>query len=1001
MSLRVDTNTDRVSYAGAPTGDVCAMAWINASSLGTQYDAVYWSGDATAGANAYDASAMLVFGNPANNMEFWGKDSTAARIGPFTPNGVGSFATNTWYHVAVNYNTANGGTCEVFVDGISRGTGTMGSAAAFQTERTEWGNDANSDNHPTVSIFNPKIWNRKLTATEIQAEMLQQMPVDATSIWSAAQFDNDTTGLVDLSGNGRDYTETGTLTVDNLPDPSIPLTLATTDQEGFRFGEDDGSESAHTWTDAQDTNITAPTGTKLLRVLVDAADDPSSAAYTLRAQKNGSGGYAPVALGATTPEIFGTVTFGAIGTGANGSTTVAPSYPASITAGQYLVLVVTSGGTGDPTPTTPSGWTFLATGASTDGTFGVDAGPRRVTVFGREADGTETGTVTVSITSGNTCRGTISRFTRSGSGSWVVEAQGANDSTSGTGFSATGASMNWNTGDVAIVAVGQRVDTVTQSAQSLTATGVTFGTRTNRANTAVTTGNDHRHVVDTFAAITSTSDVDAAPTWAFTGSAACSGGVVFVRLREYTAAVNNEVYVSASANIAGGGEATTARLTAPSGKSTSDFVTGRRWDDENGTDTIDITTDDYTEVEWAITMAGSLSNGDYFDFRVYSGNTALDTYGVTPRWTIGSGSSATADSSPLDAADQLTGSMSVAVAMSSSPRDSNDGVSSGATLSVSVSGSPLDLADALSAGGTLPVAITGAPQDQNDGLAASGGAPAATGDAALRDQSDLEESTASLAVTMAGSLGDARENLAAATTLAIAVGSAILDGPDTLSAAIAAAVSASATVLDRPDLSAGAGTIAVSMSTGVTDSTDFMQSLAGAVSTVMDGTLRDANDGAAGSMLVTVTAAGTLQDQVDRLAAAATLPIAAVGSLADQPDRLAGAASLAVSATTSVVDVGDGLLATVSIVSEVTMGAALREQDLQLTASAALSIAAAVTLRDRADLLNAGSVLVVVEMVGGFVAELIIPARVFMLEQGREQNVFPLTLGTRNFNLTK
>lgn len=415
------------------------------------------------------------------------------------------------------------------------------------------------------------------------------------------------------------------------------VSSASTDQEGFRFGEDDANEASHTWTGAQDTNITAVAGAKLLRVLVDATDDPASAAYTLRAQKNGSGGYAAVPVGSTIPEVYGTVTFGAIGTGANGSTTVAPNYPAGIAAGQYLLCIVTSGATNSETPTTPSGWTLLATGASTDGSYGIDTGPRRVTAFGRVADGTESGTLTVSITNGGTCRGTISRFTRAGSGTWTVSAQGGDDSTSGTGFSATLASMNWNTGDVAIVAVGQRVDTATQSSQALSATGVTFGARTNRASTAVTTGNDHRHVVDTFAAVTGTSNVNAAPTWAYTASASVSGGVVIIRLREYTAPINNEVYVSTSSNITAGGEATTARLTAPAGKSTSDFVTGRRWDDENGTDTIDITIDDYTEVEWSVTMAGSLSNGDYFDFRVYAGASALDSYSTTARWTIGSG----------------------------------------------------------------------------------------------------------------------------------------------------------------------------------------------------------------------------------------------------------------------------------------------------------------------------------------------------------------------------
>jgi len=410
------------------------------------------------------------------------------------------------------------------------------------------------------------------------------------------------------------------------------------DQEGFRWGVDDGSESAHTWEAAQDTNISIAVGSRLLRVLLDATGDPASAAYTLRVQKNGTGGYIAVPVGASVAESYDTITFGAIGTGANGSTTVAPTYPTGITSGQYLVAVITSGATNSETPTAPDGtWTQLATGASTDGTYGVDTGPRRVTAFGRLADGTETGTVTFSITNGGTCRGTISRFSRSGTGTWQVTGQGANDSTSGTGVSMTFASMNWNTGDATLVAVGQRVDGATQSAQSLTASGVTFGALTNRATNAVTTGNDHRHVVDTFAAVTGTSNVDAAPTWAYTASAAVSAGGVVVRLRAYTAAATNEAYISTSANIASTGEDTTARLIAPGVKTTGDFVTGRRWDAENGTDSIDITTDDYTEVEWSLTIQSPAAASDYYEFRVYSGASELSPYTVTPRWTIPGG----------------------------------------------------------------------------------------------------------------------------------------------------------------------------------------------------------------------------------------------------------------------------------------------------------------------------------------------------------------------------
>lgn len=225
-----------------------------------------------------------------------------------------------------------------------------------------------------------------------------------------------------------------------------------------------------------------------------------------------------------------TVSFGSIGTGANGGATLSVPIPAG-SEGDYLTLHVTSGATSSATPSTPDGWTLLATGASTDGTFGGDTGPRRATVFGREADGTEAGNLPVTITGGNTCRGTIIRWPKSQpTYIWDVQGEGADDSTSGTGVSAATASINWATGDHAVVTVGQRVDSATQSAQALSASGTTFGTLTNRASVAVTTGNDHRHVIDS--APVTTGGGAAATTWAYTASAAVSAGVAIVRLRE-------------------------------------------------------------------------------------------------------------------------------------------------------------------------------------------------------------------------------------------------------------------------------------------------------------------------------------------------------------------------------------------------------------------------------------------------------------------------------------
>ena len=71
------------------------------------------------------------------------------------------------------------------------------------------------------------------------------------------------------------------------------------------------------------------------------------------------------------------------------------------------------------------------------------------------------------------------------------------------------------------------------------------------------------------------------------------------------------------------------------------------WDDENGTDSIDITVDDYTELEWCLQAQSPAANGDYFDFRVYAGAAALDSYTVTPRWTLGSGGGASSSIVPF------------------------------------------------------------------------------------------------------------------------------------------------------------------------------------------------------------------------------------------------------------------------------------------------------------------------------------------------------------------
>ncbi len=76
----------------------------------------------------------------------------------------------------------------------------------------------------------------------------------------------------------------GTLTLALIPAPA-----STTDLEGYRWRNDDGNETAATWTANQDTGITASnTARRRLRTLIDATSgDPPSQPYRLQYRRQG------------------------------------------------------------------------------------------------------------------------------------------------------------------------------------------------------------------------------------------------------------------------------------------------------------------------------------------------------------------------------------------------------------------------------------------------------------------------------------------------------------------------------------------------------------------------------------------------------------------------------------------------------------------------------------------------------------------------------------------
>lgn len=103
------------------------------------------------------------------------------------------------------------------------------------------------------------------------------------------------------------------------------------------------------------------------------------------------------------------------------------------------------------------------------------------------------------------------------------------------------------------------------------------------------------------------------------------------------------IVIAASANIAASGENTTAQLTAPAGKTSgANFQAGRMQDDENPTDAIDLAADKYTELEWSLqAVTGVALNTEVYEFRVTLNGIPMDTYTVTPTWTISAGATAT------------------------------------------------------------------------------------------------------------------------------------------------------------------------------------------------------------------------------------------------------------------------------------------------------------------------------------------------------------------------
>jgi hypothetical protein len=112
-----------------------------------------------------------------------------------------------------------------------------------------------------------------------------------------------------------------------------------------------------------------------------------------------------------------------------------------------------------------------------------------------------------------------------------------------------------------------------------------------------------------------------------------------------TVVVSKPIVLSASNNIAAGGNNnTTAQLTAPANKTSgNNFVAGKISDDTNPLPSIDISANNYTEIEFCIKADSTkgAANNQVYNLRLTANGTAFNNYTANATWTIGVGGGAT------------------------------------------------------------------------------------------------------------------------------------------------------------------------------------------------------------------------------------------------------------------------------------------------------------------------------------------------------------------------
>jgi hypothetical protein len=251
---------------------------------------------------------------------------------------------------------------------------------------------------------------------------------------------------------------------------------------------------------------------------------------------------------------LGTPVLGTIAYSATNGTSVSPTHPAGIGAGDVLVLVIgqkpnaANGGT----VTTPAGWTLREEKLAAGGygtSLTADVGNTNLRFYTKNTvSGSESGTLAVTVATSGICWATIILVPADG-GSISYGATDGEDPSAGNVSLAGAADPGFAAGDMALWAlcIPTDVSTPTQfSAHAITAAGVTFGAATELGEADTATNNDMGGMIAWASVSAGTSS--GAPTFTATAGGTTTnvrGPGVVLRIRE--AAAVSYVYKGALA----------------------------------------------------------------------------------------------------------------------------------------------------------------------------------------------------------------------------------------------------------------------------------------------------------------------------------------------------------------------------------------------------------------------------------------------------------------------